>query len=82
MSTTATRKVIPGMGVMSKPFENGYLIAQNNPGFVGWAIQYAPNERTVVQFLELAAKLIAESDDKYCSPFVAGLLAGWLRREQ
>lgn len=88
MSQTAasTRPVLPDFGVMSDAFRHGYEQASKDE-HTGWPIQYAPNERTIVEFVQNMVLILSEdarNEDGINEDglrWLAGLLTGWLRRE-
>jgi hypothetical protein len=87
LSTSETnRPVLPGLGVMSDAFKAGYDTVSTGE-YVGWPIQHAPNERSITQFIKDAVAIISADtasghDCEYEIKWIAGLLTGWLRREQ
>ncbi len=87
MIGTSKRPVLPGIGVMSDAFRQAYEKAQSNHEHIGWPIKYAPRKATVIEFLSIAIEMVsadlATGDDcTYELQWIAGLLTGWLRREQ
>ncbi len=80
------RKVVPGLGAMSEPFQSGYEQASKDEP-IGWKIEHAPNERTIVACLLLFSDVVSSElahgrDCEYSVHWMSGLITGWLRREQ
>ena len=85
---TATNKpALPVVLISSDAFRNGYETSQRNNEYIGWPTKHAPKEETVVQFLHdaitiITADMASGHNCEYETRWVAGLLVGWLRREQ
>lgn len=73
----------PSIFAQSEAFKNGYDLAQrNDEGNIGWPIQYAPTEQTIIQFLKAASDILtADNWDDFEARWIGGLLAGWMSRE-
>ena len=85
MTQVQKQSVLPGLGAMSDGFKDGYDTASSGE-HTGWPIEYAPNERTIVEFVVLFKDVVNYEvahgrDCDYSIRWMAGLLAGWLRRE-
>jgi hypothetical protein len=74
--------ILPVVTGQHDAFIKGYINAQEGK-CAGWPIRYAPRETTLVQFL-LQAHQLLEDDciNEECDEvsYLAGILAGWLRR--
>jgi hypothetical protein len=78
------RPVLPGLGELSEAFQSGYD-AVSTGEHEGWNVQHVPNERTIVEFLMqfrdiMNSKWASGQDGDDAARWMAGLLAGWLRR--
>ncbi len=74
--------ILPAVSSTSRRFVNGYRFAQSGE-YNSWPLQYAPREATIVEVLLLMHNLLtADEVTADCDEirFMAGMLAGWLRR--
>jgi hypothetical protein len=74
--------ILPVVTSRSEAFVKGYISAQEHKAS-GWPIKYAPREETLIQFILQAHQLLEDDDvneDCHEVQYIAGLLAGWLRR--
>lgn len=74
--------ILPVVTSTSEAFVKGYISAQEHHG-TGWPIQYAPRGDSIVQFILQAHQLLEDdciNEDCHEVQYIAGLLAGWLRR--
>ncbi len=77
------KTVLPAIVVNTETFRAGFIQAEMGGPVIGWPVQFAPTERTLVEFLNDASDLIVESNHKEDTVrLLAGFLAGRLRREQ
>jgi hypothetical protein len=81
MPQTQKYTVLPPIVISSETFQAGYEQADMGGPVVGWPIEHAPTESTLIQFLRDASGLIVEHEyNEGTLRLLAGLLAGWLRR--
>ena len=74
--------ILPVVTSNSEAFVKGYISAQEQRS-KGWPIKYAPREQTIVQFILQAHQLLEDDgiyEDCHEVQYIAGMLAGWLRR--
>jgi|GEM_PF-6756031 len=74
--------ILPVVTGTHDSFVTGYINAQEG-NCSGWPIKYAPREQNIVAFLLQAHQIMSDDCiDSECDDvsYIAGILAGWLRR--
>ena len=76
---------LPAIKAESKAFRDGYKRASTGEK-MGWNITHAPCESTIVEFMQAAIEMVSAdiksgSDVEHEVRWIAGLFAGWIRRE-
>jgi hypothetical protein len=75
--------ILPVVTGTHESFVQGYISAQEHR-CSGWPmLKYAPREATIVDFLLQAHQVLSDDGiDSECDDvsYIAGILAGWLRR--
>ena len=67
--------------IESVPFRSGYESGISNKRLIGWDISGFPTEAKVLAVMRTLASLTNEDrDDNYAMLWVAGLIAGWMKR--
>jgi hypothetical protein len=79
MAQTATTKQTV---ISSAAFKSGFNTGLSNKQCIGWNINGVPTEDTVLAVMRTLASLTSEDrNDTYAMLWVAGLIAGWFKRE-
>ena len=82
MITASKQAALPAIRIDSNPFADGWNTAMSDE-HNGWPKNKPPTEPAIVQFLQDANNILdADGWPTYETHWIAGLLAGWLRRSE